>query len=81
MAIFFLSMRPQFVEPGPGFTWRLLALSGLFIVMGSVWLKIYTIALHAVSGFVGRPRVKTIMESVTGCVLMALGFRLAFQRR
>ena len=49
--------------------------------MGSVWLTIYTIALHAVSGFVGRPRVKTIMESVTGCVLMALGFRLAFQRR
>jgi threonine/homoserine/homoserine lactone efflux protein len=48
------------------FTWRLLALSGLFIVMGSVWLTIYTIALHAVSGFVGRPRVKTIIESSPG---------------
>jgi threonine/homoserine/homoserine lactone efflux protein len=81
VAIFFLSLLPQSVEPGPGFTWRLLALSGLFIVVGSVWLTIYTIALHAVSGFVGRSQVKTIMESVTGCVLMALGFRLAFQRR
>ena len=81
VAIFFLSLLPQFVEPGPGFTWRLLVLSGLFVVMGSVWLTIYTIALHAVSGFVGRPRVKTIIESVTGSVLMALGVRLAFQRR
>ena len=70
-----------FVEPGPGFTWRLLPLSGLFIVMGSVWLTIYTVAVHAVSGFVGRPRVKTIIESVTGSVLMALGVRLTFQRR
>jgi hypothetical protein len=43
-----------------------LALSGLFIVMGSVWLTIYTTALHAVSGFVGRPRVKTIIESSPG---------------
>ena len=49
--------------------------------MGSVWLTIYTIALHAVSGFVGRPRVKTIIETATGSVLMALGIRLAFQRR
>ena len=64
-----------------GFTWRLLVLSGLFIVMGLVWLTIYTIALHSVSGFVSRPRVRRVIESVTGCVLMALGFRLAFQRR
>lgn len=81
VAIFFLSLLPQFVEPGAGFTWRLLLLSGLFIVMGFVWLTIYTIALHAVSGFVGRPRVRTVIGSVTGCVLMALGVRLAFQRR
>lgn len=81
VAIFFLSLLPQFVEPGAGFTWRLLLLSGLFIVMGLVWLTIYTTALHAVSRFVGRPRVRTVIGSATGCVLMALGVRLAFQRR
>lgn len=81
VAIFFLSLLPQFVEPGPGFTGRLLVLSALFIVMGLAWLTIYTTALHAVSGLVDRPRVKTIIESVTGCVLIALGVRLAVQRR
>ena len=81
VAIFFLSLLPQFVDPGPGFTWRLLLLSGLFIVMGLIWLTIYTLALHAVSASVGRPRVRTVIETVAGGVLVALGVRLAFQRR
>ena len=81
VAVFFLSLLPQFVEPGPGFTWRLLLLSGLFIAMGLVWLTVYTLGLHAVSAFVGRPPVKKIVETVTGGVLVLLGGRLALDRR
>ncbi len=81
VAIFFLSLLPQFVDPGSGFTWRLLLLSGLFIVMGLVWLTVYTLALHAVSGSVDRPPVRRVIETVTGGVLLSLGARLALQRR
>jgi threonine/homoserine/homoserine lactone efflux protein len=81
VAVFFLSLLPQFVDPGPGFTWRLLLLSALFIVMGLVWLTVYTLALHAVGPFVDRPRVRTVIETVTGGVLLLLGARLALQRR
>ncbi|HWL90627.1 MAG TPA: LysE family transporter, partial [Actinomycetota bacterium] len=81
VAVFFLSLLPQFVDPGQGSTLRLLLLSGLFIAMGLIWLTVYTLALHSVSGFVGRPRVKTVIETVTGGVLVALGVRLALQRR
>jgi threonine/homoserine/homoserine lactone efflux protein len=81
VAVFFLSLLPQFVDPGQGFTGRLLLLSGLFITMGMVWLTIYTFALHAVSAFVSRPPVKTVIETVTGGVLVLLGARLALQRR
>lgn len=81
VAVFFLSLLPQFVDPGQGFTWRLLRLSGLFIAMGLIWLTVYTLALHAVSGFIGRPRVRRVIETVTGGVLVALGVRLALQRR
>ena len=81
VAVYFLSLLPQFVEPGPGFTWRLLLLSGLFIAMGLVWLTVYTLALHAVGASVDRPRVRTVIETVTGGVLLLLGARLAFQRR
>ncbi len=81
VAVFFLSLLPQFVDPGPGFTWRLLLLSGLFIAMGLVWLTVYTLGLHAVSAFVGRPPVRRVIETVTGGVLVLLGARLALQRR
>lgn len=81
VAVFFLSLLPQFVDPGQGFTIRLLLLSGLFIAMGLVWLTAYTLALHAVSAFVGRPPVRTVIETVTGGVLVVLGARLALQRR
>lgn len=81
VAVFFLSLLPQFVDPGPGSTWRLLLLSGLFIAMGIVWLTAYTLGLHAVSAFVGRPPVRRIIGSVTGGVLLLLGARLALQRR
>jgi threonine/homoserine/homoserine lactone efflux protein len=81
VAVFFLSLLPQFVDPGPGFTWRLLLLSGLFILMGLLWLTVYTLALHAVGAFVGRPSVRTVIETVTGAVLVTLGLRLALQRR
>ena len=81
VAIFFLSLLPQFVDPGQGSTSRLLMLSGLFIVMGLVWLTVYTLALHAVSGFVERPPVRRVIETVTGGVLLVLGGRLALQRQ
>ena len=49
--------------------------------MGLVWLTAYTLALHAVSAFVGRPPVRTVIETVTGGVLVVLGARLALERR
>lgn len=81
VAVFFLSLLPQFVDPGQGSTWRLLLLSGLFIAMGLVWLTIYTFALHAVGATVDRPSVRIVVERVTGVVLVLLGGRLAFQQR
>lgn len=80
VAVFFLSLLPQFVDPGPGFTPRLLLLSALFIAMGLLWLTAYTLALQAVAAFARRPRVRRIVETATGIVLVALGARLALQR-
>ena len=81
VAVFFLSLLPQFTDPGSGSPWRLLLHSALFIVMGLVWLTVYTLALHAVGPFVDRPRVRTVIDTATGGVLLLLGARLALQRR
>ena len=81
VAVFFLSLLPQFVEPGEGFAARLLLLAALFIAIGLAWLTTYTLALDALGGVLSRARVRRAIERVTGAVLVALGVRLAFARR
>ena len=80
VALFFVSLLPQFVQAGEGFVWRLLLLAGLFIAIGLVWLTAYTFALHSVGRFLRRGSIRTAIERVTGAVLLALGLRLAFDR-
>jgi threonine/homoserine/homoserine lactone efflux protein len=81
VAVFFLSLLPQFVEPGDGFAARLLLLAALFIAIGLAWLTTYTLALDALGGVLSRARVRRAIERITGTVLVALGVRLAFARR
>ena len=80
VAMFFVSLLPQFVQAGEGFVWRLLLLAGLFIAMGLVWLTAYTFALHSVGRFLRRGSIRRAIERVTGAALVALGMRLAFDR-
>jgi threonine/homoserine/homoserine lactone efflux protein len=80
VALFFVSLLPQFVSPGEGFEWRLLQLAALFIGMGLVWLTVYTLALHSVGSFLGRGPIRRTIEHVSGAVLVALGVRVAFER-
>jgi threonine/homoserine/homoserine lactone efflux protein len=80
VALFFVALLPQFVEPGAGFGWRLLLLMGLFLGMGLIWLAGYTVAVHAVGGFLNRTAIRRTIERVTGAILVALGLRLALTR-
>jgi threonine/homoserine/homoserine lactone efflux protein len=80
VALFFVSLLPQFVQEGDGFIWRVLLLAGLFIAMGLVWLTAYTFALHSVGRYLRRGSIRTAIERVTGAALVALGMRLAFDR-
>jgi threonine/homoserine/homoserine lactone efflux protein len=81
VAVFFLSLLPQFVEAGDGFVGRVLVLAAVFIAIGLAWLTAYTFALGALGGVLSRARVRRAIESVTGGVLVALGVRLALARR
>jgi threonine/homoserine/homoserine lactone efflux protein len=80
VALFFVALLPQFVEPGAGFGWRLLLLMALFLGMGLIWLAGYTVAVHAVGGFLNRTAIRRTIERVTGAILIALGLRLALTR-
>lgn len=81
MAIFFLSLLPQFVAPGHGATARILVLAALFVGMGIVWVCGYTLALSLVRGVLARPKIRRWLDRFSGALLVALGLRLAVERR
>jgi RhtB (resistance to homoserine/threonine) family protein len=81
IAVFFTSFLPQFVHgDGPVFL-ALLGLGVLFAVITLVWLVVYVAVLGAASAAMQRPAVRKTLDRITGVVLVALGVRLAFEKR
>ena len=76
MAVFFMSLLPQFAGSFPG----LLALGLVFCTMTLVWLTAYAVAVARAGDFLRRQRIRRAIEAVTGAVLVALGLRLATER-
>ena len=81
VAIFYLTFLPQFIPPGVNVLKRSLFLATLHNVIGFVWLSSYAWFIDQIGGVLTRPRVKAWLERVTGGLLVALGVRLAWERR
>ena len=77
MAAFFPSLLPQF---GGSFS-LLLALGLTFCLMTLAWLTAYAIVVARAGDFLSRSAIRRWIEAVTGVVLVALGLRLATERR
>jgi threonine/homoserine/homoserine lactone efflux protein len=81
VAVFFLSFLPQFITPGDYATAEMATLGLLFNAIATSWWIAYVLLLDRVSGWFRRRRVRAAMERVTGAVLVALGIRLAVEKR
>ena len=81
VAVFYLTFLPQFISPGEAVLKRSLLLASIHIAMGFVWLTAYAWFIDRVGAVLTRPRVKMGLERVTGGLLIALGARLAWERR
>jgi threonine/homoserine/homoserine lactone efflux protein len=78
MAVFFTSLLPQFgAESFAG----LLALGLIFSSMTFVWLTAYAFVVARAGDVLRRPAIRRIFDAVLGVVLVALGLRLATDRR
>jgi threonine/homoserine/homoserine lactone efflux protein len=76
MAIFFTSLLPQF---GMSFA-SMLALGLVFCTLTFAWLTAYSVAVAKAGDVLLRPRVRRIVDAVTGAVLAAFGLRLAVEK-
>jgi threonine/homoserine/homoserine lactone efflux protein len=81
MAVFYTSLLPQFTPShGPVFP-VLLGLGALFIAMTFAWLALYATAVDRLSALLARTGVRRAIDAAMGTVLVALGGRLALERR
>jgi threonine/homoserine/homoserine lactone efflux protein len=81
MAAFFVSLLRQFIPDGRAAFARFLLLGLLFCLMTFTWLAAYSYAIGKVRELLAHPRVRSGLDAITGCVLIAFGVRLAAERR
>ena len=77
IALFYTTFLPQFIGPGDPVLLLSLAMAGVHVVLGMVWLSTYAWLLdRAVATFRGS-RLRRTLDTVTGAVLVGLGIRVA----
>lgn len=81
-ALFFLAFVPQFTDPEAGRVGLQIAtLTAIHIVIGAIWLTVYAALVDRAATALTRPRVRVILQRSMGAVLLALGLRVALERR
>jgi threonine/homoserine/homoserine lactone efflux protein len=81
MAVFYTSLLPQFTPAdGPAFP-VLLGLGVIFSLMTFSWLALYATAVDRLSDLLSRTGVRRALDAAMGTVLVALGGRLALEKR
>ena len=81
MALFFTSLLPPFAPSGDVAFPALLGLGFLFCTMTLAWLAAYAAVVARAGDVLRRLGVRRAIEAVTGIALVALGARLALDRR
>jgi threonine/homoserine/homoserine lactone efflux protein len=81
MAVFFTSLLPQFAAGGEASFFGLLLLGMIFCLLTLAWLSSYAAAIAKAGHLLRRPRIRRILDGLTGAVLVALGLRVASEQR
>jgi threonine/homoserine/homoserine lactone efflux protein len=80
-ALFFLTFLPQFVDRDRAVLPQTLTLAAIHVVVGLIWLTTYAHLVDRARAVLTAPRFKAWLERTTGAVLIALGIRVAVERR
>lgn len=80
LAVFFVALFPQFVEPDAPVLPYALAMAGVIVALDIAWFSILALAVDRARQIL-RPKVQAGLERFTGAVMVGLGVRLATQSR
>lgn len=80
VAVFFLTFLPQFVDSGSDTFFPFLIMGITYTILTLVWFLFYIYLLNQISAFMKRPRTQSIMEGITGTILIGFGIKLALEK-
>lgn len=80
LAVFFIALFPQFLQPHANPLLYALAMAATIVAFDVVWYSTLAWAVQGARTLL-RPRVQRAMERFTGAVLIGLGVRLAVEAR
>ena len=82
VALFFLALLPQFIDPASEHkTLAFLALGATFITTGLLWCLVLAVAAGRLQGFFRRnPHVRVLIDRAVGALFLLLAGRLAWSR-
>jgi threonine/homoserine/homoserine lactone efflux protein len=81
IALLFLTLLPQFVADGEPRVATTAVLAAIFLAGAVVWWRAFSLLVGPVGRFLSRPRVVAWFERGTGALLVAIGVRVALERR
>ena len=77
LVVFFISVLPGFTDPDGSFFAQVLVLGIAFELLTIAWLLAYGAAVARVGEVMRTPRVRHLLERLSGTVLIALGVKIA----
>ena len=83
VALFFLALLPQFIDPdSPTKVAAFIALGLTFVATGTVWCLVLALAAARIRGFfAGHPRAFTRLSRASGALFVLLGLRLTLSKQ
>ncbi|MFI6792547.1 LysE family translocator [Nonomuraea sp. NPDC050383] len=77
---FYVAMLPQFIPDGAPHAAMGLLLAGVHVTEGLVWSTVLVGFATLMAGVLRTPRVRRVLDRVTGVVIVGFGLRLAIDR-
>ncbi len=80
VAVMFLTLLPQFVHAGSNTFVPFLIMGITYTVLTAVWFLLYVSLINHISAFMKKPKTQTIIEGITGTILIGFGTKLALEK-
>lgn len=78
--IFYMAFLPHFIDPSQSALVQSLLLAGIHFLIAMAWQCLLASVVERAKGWLMRPRVSRVFDSITGSIMVLIGFKLVIDR-